>query len=282
MSGLKRVLGLTGQRLEIYQPRPSPFAVTCLARYSERGVGLGLGRGKDQRAESSRYPARASMDIVCFQPTELSPAPNPGRRFPRLARCTRLAGALLALGWYISGLWPVRQKRSHRVRSVNVRAKEGAVPEDEEVVVDRSNFQRSEFKGSLTQGSGSRARSFGAVREAVEFRHQRVIGSRSKLVDQTFLYSVPALARLDQYLGALLRDLRRSGAGVRPFGEDDPSVSNHRVNGPVQRRPIHFEFVRNPGKRLTLPARDASQHGQLGDVNLRARESLVVGAPENA
>ena len=131
-------------------------------------------------------------------------------------------------------------------------------------------------------GSGSHARSFGAICEAVEFRHQRVVGPRAKLVDQTFLYPVPTLGRLDQYLGALLRDLRRSGAGVRPFGENDPSVSNHRVNRPVERRPIHFEFVRNPGKRLTLPARDASHHRQLGDVNLRARESLVVGAPENA
>ena len=135
---------------------------------------------------------------------------------------------------------------------------------------------------SKNQGSASHARSFGAVREAVEFRHQRVVGPRSKLVDQAFLYPVPALARLDQYLGALLRDLRRSGAGIRSFGENNPSVSNHRVNGPVKRGPIHFEFMRNPGERLTLPARDAPHHGQLGDVNLRARESLVVGAPENA
>jgi hypothetical protein len=90
VSRLGRLLGLTGQGPEIYQPRPSPLAVMCAARYSQRGVGLGQGRGKGRRAESSRYSACASMDIVCFQPTELLRHRTQGDAFP---------ASLVALAW---------------------------------------------------------------------------------------------------------------------------------------------------------------------------------------
>ena len=126
------------------------------------------------------------------------------------------------------------------------------------------------------------SRGFHTVCKAIEVRKERLISVFSEAGYQAILDCVPALTRFGNDPCATFCNPRSTRARILPWRERNPLISDHRLQCPIKRRPVHFELLGYLRQGFALSACDTAHYSKLGYVDAGIGKRCVVSTPKYA